>query len=91
MRCLWDNGVPRGFVVIDYINNKNGVFRYMGEINESLEYHGQGHIQYKNDNYYEGELDKGKYNGVGLLSMNGTKYTGLFLDGVLTHSTTIEL
>ncbi len=91
MRCLWDNGVPCGFTVIEYINNVDGISQYMGEINDLLEYQGQGRIQYTNGNYYEGEFENGKYNGNGLLCMNGTKYTGLFLDGVLTHSMTIEL
>ena len=91
MRCLWVNGVPHGFIVIEYIDNEKGVSQYMGEVNMAMEYHGQGYIKYKNGNYYEGEFENGKYNGSGMLFIEGVKHTGVFLQGELIQSLSVEL
>ena len=117
MRCLWNRGNPEGFVVIDYISPDTNIKQYMGEINDDLQYHGQGSLEYINGDYYEGDFENGEFHGYGLLcKTNGTtKYVGKFMNskyhgqgqmsfhndavlikgvwenGELTHSLTIEL
>ena len=54
---------------------------YTGTLNEQKTYHGYGHLQEADNKYYTGYFNNGKFEGFGLQVMDGTYFSGNWLDG----------
>jgi hypothetical protein len=77
----WKNGSPFGHGTIIFYSDysrSNIVGKYVGEVDDVENMHGQGTLTLSRGLQYTGHFEYNKFHGQGVLSENGNTYTGEF-------------